>query len=79
MFSYEPGDAIIFDNRILHRGLRGPGLVQRRAMSLRYAGDGACLTKKFIDPHPPMERLGMKVSEGSPLDEVWFPLTYSRP
>ena len=79
IFRYEPGDAIIFDNRILHRGLRGPGLVQRRAMSLRYAGDGACLTKKFIDPHPPMERLGMKVSEGSPLDEVWFPLTYSRP
>lgn len=79
IFRYQPGDAIIFDNRILHRGLRGRGLIQRRALSLRYAGDGACLTRKFIDPTPPMEQLGMKFDEGDELDEVWFPLTYSRP
>ena len=78
IFRYQPGDAIVFDNKILHRGLRGPGFVQRRAMSFRYAGDDAFLTRKFIDPTPPMEQLGLKISEGGSLDDVWFPVTYPR-
>lgn len=78
IFRYHPGDAIVFDNKILHRGLKGPGLVQRRAMSFRYAGDDAFLTRKFIDPTPPMEHLGLKINEGGNLDDKWFPLTYPR-
>ena len=78
IYRYQPGDAIVFDNRTLHRGLRGLGSVQRRAMSLRYAGDDAILTKKFINPTPPMEQLGLKIREGEKLDDVWFPLTYRR-
>lgn len=78
IYRYSPGDAIVFDNRTLHRGLRGIAEVTRRAMSFRYIGDGAYLTRRCIDPTPPMEKLGLKFEEGdAPLDP-WFPLLFSR-
>ena len=78
IFRYQPGDVIVFDNRTIHRGLRGPGEIVRRALSFRYLGDGAFLTHRNIDPTPPMQKLGLRFDEGAAPDDTWFPLLYKR-
>jgi len=78
VFNFKAGDAIIFDNRTLHSALRSRELAHRRAISIRYVGDGAKLTTNFIDPHPPLHHMGMKLVDGGPPSDVWFPLVYSQ-
>lgn len=78
VFSVRPGDAIIFDNRMLHSALRGIARANRRALSLRFIGDGALLTTKYADPTPPLHLMGMKFSDGDVPSEVWFPTVYRK-
>lgn len=73
IFRTHPGDAIIFDNRILHSAIRGKGPANRRALSLRFIGDGAFLTTKFVSPSPALHRMGMKLVDGARPSETWFP------
>lgn len=77
IYSMRPGDAVIFDNRILHSALRGREPANRRAVSLRFVGDGAKLTTKFVSPHPPLHHMGMKLRDGAPPPDTWFPLVFS--
>lgn len=72
-FSLEPGDALLFDNRVLHKASRGLQPASRRALSIRYVGDGAFLTERFVNATPPFNRMGLRVSEGATLPDVWFP------
>jgi ectoine hydroxylase-related dioxygenase (phytanoyl-CoA dioxygenase family) len=79
IFRVHPGDALIFDNRILHSALRGSGPANRRALSLRYIGDGAKLTTSFADPNPALHLMGMKLEDGAIPSEAWFPTVYPEP
>jgi ectoine hydroxylase-related dioxygenase (phytanoyl-CoA dioxygenase family) len=78
VFSCRPGDAIIFDNRMLHSALRGNAPANRRALSLRFIGDGALLTTKYADATPPLHLMGMKFKDGDLPSEVWFPTVYRK-
>lgn len=77
IFRFHPGDAVIFDNRILHSALRGKGLANRRALSLRFIGDGALLTTNFVSPSPALHLMGMKLEDGAIPSEEWFPTVYT--
>lgn len=79
IFRVHPGDVVIFDNRILHSALRGNGPANRRALSLRYIGDGAKLTTSFADPNPALHLMGMKLEDGAAPSEAWFPTVYPAP
>lgn len=72
-FSLEPGDGLLFDNRIVHKAARSDQPASRRALSIRYLGDGANLTTRFVNATPPFNKLGLKVVEGGDLPEAWFP------
>lgn len=72
-YDLDPGDVLIFDNRILHRARRSTNPVPRRALSIRYLGDGARLTWLGVNQTPPLHRMGLKFSEGDEPPEAWFP------
>lgn len=76
-FNLEPGDALLFDNRVLHKGARGLKPASRRALSLRYVGDGAFLTEKFVNATPPFNRMGLRITHGAELPDTWFPVIAS--
>lgn len=76
VYCMRPGDAVIFDNRTLHSALRGREPANRRAVSLRFVGDGATLTTKFVSPHPPLHHMGMKLIDGGMPSDTWFPVVY---
>lgn len=77
-FSMEPGDGLLFDNRIVHRAVRSNRQASRRALSVRYLGDGAHLTLKYVNATPPFDKLGLRVIDGGDLPEVWFPTVYGK-
>lgn len=77
VYSLRPGDALIFDNRVLHSALRGREPANRTAVSLRFVGDGAKLTTKFVSPHPPLHHMGMKLIDGADPSDNWFPVVFS--
>jgi ectoine hydroxylase-related dioxygenase (phytanoyl-CoA dioxygenase family) len=77
VYHVRPGDAIVFDNRMLHSALRGREPANRRALSLRFIGDGAHLTTNFADPTPPLHRMGMKMIDGGTPNEIWFPIVFN--
>jgi len=79
IFRVHPGDALIFDNRILHSAIRGKGSANRRALSLRFIGDGALLTTNFVSPSPALHLMGMKLEDGATPSEAWFPTVYPAP
>jgi ectoine hydroxylase-related dioxygenase (phytanoyl-CoA dioxygenase family) len=72
-FHMEPGDALLFDNRVLHKATRSNLPAARRALSIRYLGDGAQLTSNYVNATPPFDRMGLKVVDKGPLPEEWFP------
>lgn len=72
-FSLQPGDGLMFDNRIIHKAMRGVQQANRRALSIRFVGDGAFLTEKVVNPTPPFHRMGLRVKEGKPVPDAWFP------
>lgn len=76
VYSMRPGDVVVFDNRMLHSALRGREPANRRAVSLRFVGDGARLTSKFVSPHPPLHHMGMKLVDGAAPPDQWFPIVY---
>ncbi|MHB8795975.1 MAG: phytanoyl-CoA dioxygenase family protein [Candidatus Nanopelagicales bacterium] len=72
-FDLEPGDALVFDNRIVHMARRSAAAVPRRALSIRYLGDGASLTWNGVNQTPPFHRMGLRFEEGDPPPDAWFP------
>ena len=72
-FSLQPGDALLFDNRIVHKALRSQELANRRALSIRFVGEGAFLTERVVNPTPPFHRMGLRIAEGKPVPDAWFP------
>jgi ectoine hydroxylase-related dioxygenase (phytanoyl-CoA dioxygenase family) len=72
-FSLSPGDGLMFDNRIIHKAMRGNDEANRRALSIRFVGDGAFMTARVINPTPPFHRMGLRIQEGKPVTDVWFP------
>ena len=72
-FSLQPGDGLMFDNRIIHKAMRGNVQANRRALSIRFVGEGAFLTEKVVNPTPPFHRMGLRVIEGKPVPDAWFP------
>ena len=75
-YDLERGDAVIFDNRIIHKANRSANPVPRSSLSIRYLGDGATLTTNCVNPTPPYPSMGMPVVDGAPVDERWFPKVY---
>jgi ectoine hydroxylase-related dioxygenase (phytanoyl-CoA dioxygenase family) len=76
-FDLEPGDALVFDNRVVHMARRSKSAVDRSALSIRYLGDDARLTWKGVNQTPPFHRMGMKFDEGDVPSEAWFPMVSS--
>jgi len=74
VFKMQPGDAVIFHNKTLHRSLPSSENKKRSALSLRLVGDDTRLTKICVNnPQPPFHKFGMKLRENGKLDENWFP------
>lgn len=72
-----PGDAIIFNNKTLHRSLASSSTVTRTALSLRFVTKNSWLTKKFVNAAPPFHKMGLNYEEGDLCDDKWFPKFYS--
>lgn len=73
VFRMQPGDAILFNNRTLHKSLPSSEDRKRSALSLRFVGDNTKITTICSNPTPPFHKLGMKMIEGAPLEDKWFP------
>ena len=73
IFNMKAGDAIIFNNKTIHKSLPSSSLKTRSALSLRFIGDNAFLTHKFVNATPPFDKMGMEISEGLKPNEKWFP------
>lgn len=73
IFMMSPGDALIFNNKTLHRSLATSSSVARTALSLRFVTKNSWLTKKFINASPPFHKMGMIYEEGDKCDDKWFP------
>jgi ectoine hydroxylase-related dioxygenase (phytanoyl-CoA dioxygenase family) len=69
----EPGDAMVFNHRTLHKAYPNNAGIIRQALSLRFLGDGAHLTTQVINATPPFDRMGLKYNDGDPIPENWFP------
>ncbi len=78
-FDLEPGDVLVFDNRIVHKGRRSEDPVDRQALSIRYLGDEAYLTWHGVNQTPPFHRMGMKFEEGDEPSDAWFPPLWPEP
>ncbi|MDA9985245.1 phytanoyl-CoA dioxygenase family protein [Flavobacteriaceae bacterium] len=76
-FDMKAGDAIIFFHKTVHRAKENKSGTLRRALSIRYLLDGASLTKKYVNATPPFDRMGVKIVEGNPVPEKYFPLLKS--
>ena len=76
-FEMKAGDAIVFFHKTVHRAKENKLGTLRRALSVRYLLDGAIMTKKYINATPPFDRMGVKIIEGDPVPERFFPLLKS--
>jgi len=76
-FEMKAGDAIVFFHKTVHRAKENKLGTLRRALSVRYLLDGTTLTKKYINATPPFDRMGVKITEGGPVPERFFPLLKS--
>lgn len=70
------GDAIIFDNRMVHMARRSQSPIPRSSLSIRYLGEGATLTHKAVNPTPPYPKMGMRFNEGDEPQDAWMPVVY---
>ncbi len=73
-FAMNSGDAVIFFNNILHSANSHKSNNRRRALSIRYLMDGASLTKNYINPTPPFDKMGVKITENGRVPEFFFPI-----
>jgi ectoine hydroxylase-related dioxygenase (phytanoyl-CoA dioxygenase family) len=73
-FDMKPGDALIFFNKTIHSSHPHCSNQKRRALSIRYLLDGACLTKQFIVATPPYDKMGVEIIEDGEVPEKIFPL-----
>ena len=74
VYRMQPGDAVIFNNKTLHRSLPSSATSKRSALSLRLVGDDTTLTTVCVEnPQPPFHKFGMDLTEGNALDDTWFP------
>lgn len=73
VFRMLPGDAVIFNNKTLHKSLASSSTEIRTALSLRFITDNSWLTKKFINAAPPFHKMGMIYEEGDKCSDKWFP------
>ena len=73
IYNMKPGDAIIFNNKTIHKSMPSASDKSRSALSLRFIGDDAFITKKYVNATPPFDKFGMKVEEGANPDIKWFP------
>lgn len=77
-FDVEPGDALLFDYRILHRSRGNPSANRRVAISWRWLGDDA--TWEWERGKDPMvNQSSTFLQPGEPItDDATFPVVYSR-
>jgi ectoine hydroxylase-related dioxygenase (phytanoyl-CoA dioxygenase family) len=73
VFRMSPGDAVIFNNKTLHRSLASSSSAVRTALSLRFVTKNSWLTKKFVNAAPPFHKMGMIYEEGDNCSDKWFP------
>ncbi len=78
-FSVEPGDALLFDYRILHRSRGNPSANRRVAVSWRWLGDDATWewrrgTDPVIDQDDTFLEPGQSIT-----DDATFPVVYPAP
>lgn len=73
IYKMSPGDAVIFNNKTLHRSLASSASTIRTALSLRFVTKNSWLTKKFVNAAPPFHKMGMTYREGDKCIEKWFP------
>jgi ectoine hydroxylase-related dioxygenase (phytanoyl-CoA dioxygenase family) len=73
IYKMKPGDAIIFNNKTIHKSMPSALDKTRSALSLRFIGDNAFLTKKYVNATPPFDKFGMEIIEGAKPDIKWFP------
>jgi hypothetical protein len=73
IFRMNPGDALIFNNRTVHRSLSSSAKFSRSALSLRFICEDSWLTRRFINPAPPFHKMGLTFEEGDRCPDKWFP------
>ena len=76
-FEMKAGDAIVFFHKTVHRSKENKLGTLRRALSVRYLLDGTTITNAYINATPPFDRMGVKINEGDPVPENFFPLLKS--
>jgi ectoine hydroxylase-related dioxygenase (phytanoyl-CoA dioxygenase family) len=74
-FETEPGDAIAFHPRILHRAVGTSPDHPRRTFTIRFTGDDIRWRPRSSYFHPWMRDAGF--ARGSQLDHPWFPMLRS--
>ncbi len=72
-FEMKAGDAIVFFHKTLHGSRKHVSEQRRNSLVIRFLLDGATLTKKYYNNVPPYERMGLKIEEGLPIPETFFP------
>ncbi len=78
-WSLEPGDTLAFHYRTLHDAPPNPGSGRRRGFANRWLGDDVCYRERPGRPSPPFPEMGLKLSDGAPLPEDWFPVLWPQP
>ncbi len=76
-FDVEPGDALLFDYRILHRSRGNPSENRRVAISWRWLGDDAIWDWQ-LGNDPVIDQTSTYLAPGDPItDDSTFPVVYS--
>ena len=72
-FDMKKGDVLVFLNNTIHSANAHSDNFERQSLSVRYLVDTPSMTQKYINATPPFDRLGVKVIEGDPVPEKFFP------
>lgn len=73
-WAMEPGDAVLFDYRVVHGARANLSARRRRALSVRWVGDDARYVTRPGRTSPPFPGHGMQ--DGERLREDWFPVVW---
>ncbi|MEM7301541.1 MAG: phytanoyl-CoA dioxygenase family protein [Pseudomonadota bacterium] len=77
-YDLEPGDAVAFDYHTLHNAPPNASGTRRRAVSMRYFGDGTRYVERPHEISPPFKDLGLNLAMGDPMPEDWFPVVWRK-
>jgi ectoine hydroxylase-related dioxygenase (phytanoyl-CoA dioxygenase family) len=77
IFRMKPGDAVVFNNKTLHRSLASSAKQERSALSLRFVTASARLTNHFVNAAPPFHKMGLEITESGECPDKWFPTVES--